>query len=46
MASRSLSNARELAAPPMGPLTLADFIGLDICLAILNVLHDGFGDPK
>jgi 3-hydroxybutyryl-CoA dehydrogenase len=31
---------------PMGPLTLADFIGLDICLAILNVLHDGFGDPK
>lgn len=31
---------------PMGPLTLADFIGLDTCLAILNVLHDGFGDPK
>ena len=31
---------------PMGPLTLADFIGLDVCLAILNVLHDGFGDPK
>ncbi len=31
---------------PMGPLTLADFIGLDICLAILNVLHDGIGDPK
>ena len=31
---------------PMGPLTLADFIGLDICLAILNVLHEGFGDPK
>jgi 3-hydroxybutyryl-CoA dehydrogenase len=31
---------------PMGPLTLADFIGLDICLAILNVLHDGLGDPK
>jgi len=31
---------------PMGPLTLADFIGLDVCLAIMNVLHDGFGDPK
>ncbi len=31
---------------PMGPLTLADFIGLDICLAILNVLHEGLGDPK
>jgi 3-hydroxybutyryl-CoA dehydrogenase len=31
---------------PMGPLTLADFIGLDVCLAILGVLHDGFGDPK
>jgi len=31
---------------PMGPLTLADFIGLDTCLAILEVLHDGFGDPK
>jgi 3-hydroxybutyryl-CoA dehydrogenase len=31
---------------PMGPLTLADFIGLDVCLAILNVLHDGFGDPR
>jgi 3-hydroxybutyryl-CoA dehydrogenase len=31
---------------PMGPLTLADFIGLDVCLAILNVLHDGIGDPK
>lgn len=31
---------------PMGPLTLADFIGLDVCLAILQVLHDGFGDPK
>ena len=31
---------------PMGPLTLADFIGLDVCLAIMNVLHDGFGDSK
>ena len=31
---------------PMGPLALADFIGLDICLAIMNVLHDGLGDPK
>ena len=31
---------------PMGPLTLADFIGLDVCLAILNVLHYGIGDPK
>jgi 3-hydroxybutyryl-CoA dehydrogenase len=31
---------------PMGPLTLADFIGLDTCLAILEVLHEGLGDPK
>jgi 3-hydroxybutyryl-CoA dehydrogenase len=31
---------------PMGPLTLADFIGLDVCLAILNVMHEGLGDPK
>lgn len=31
---------------PMGPLTLADFIGLDVCLAILTVLHEGLGDPK
>ena len=33
-------------AHPMGPLQLADFIGLDVCLNILNVLHDGFGNPK
>lgn len=33
-------------AHPMGPLQLADFIGLDVCLAILNVLHSGFGNPK
>lgn len=31
---------------PMGPLQLADFVGLDVCLAILNVLQDGFGNPK
>jgi 3-hydroxybutyryl-CoA dehydrogenase len=31
---------------PMGPLQLADFIGLDTCLAIMEVLHSGFGDPK
>lgn len=33
-------------AHPMGPLQLADFIGLDVCLSILNVLHQGFGNPK
>ncbi len=33
-------------AHPMGPLTLADFIGLDVCLHIMNVLHEGIGDPK
>ena len=31
---------------PMGPLTLADFIGLDTCLAIMQVLHKGLGDPR
>jgi 3-hydroxybutyryl-CoA dehydrogenase len=31
---------------PMGPLTLADFIGLDVCVAILDVMHEGLGDPK
>ena len=31
---------------PMGPLTLADFVGLDVCLDIMNVLHEGYGDPK
>jgi 3-hydroxybutyryl-CoA dehydrogenase len=31
---------------PIGPLALADLIGLDVCLAILNVLHDQLGDPK
>jgi 3-hydroxybutyryl-CoA dehydrogenase len=31
---------------PMGPITLADYIGLDTCLAIMEVLHEGFGDPK
>jgi 3-hydroxybutyryl-CoA dehydrogenase len=33
-------------AHPMGPLQLADFIGLDVCLSILNVMQDGFGNPK
>jgi len=33
-------------AHPMGPLTLADFIGLDVCLDIMRVLHNGLGDPK
>ncbi len=33
-------------AHPMGPLTLADFIGLDVCVDILRVLQEGFGDPK
>jgi len=33
-------------AHPMGPLQLADFIGLDVCMAILQVMQDGFGNPK
>jgi 3-hydroxybutyryl-CoA dehydrogenase len=33
-------------AHPMGPLQLADFIGLDVCLSILRVMHEGFGNPK
>ncbi len=33
-------------AHPMGPLALADFIGLDVCLSILNIMHEGFGNPK
>ena len=33
-------------AHPMGPLQLADFIGLDVCLSIMKVLHEGFGNPK
>ena len=31
---------------PMGPLTLADFVGLDVCLSIMDVLYNGIGDPK
>jgi 3-hydroxybutyryl-CoA dehydrogenase len=42
-----IDNAMKLGTnQPMGPLTLADFIGLDTCLAIMNVLHEGFGDAK
>ncbi len=42
-----IDNVMKLGmAHPMGPLQLADFIGLDVCLSILNVLHKGFGNPK
>jgi len=45
--AEDIDNVMKLGmAHPMGPLTLADFIGLDVCLAILEVLHEGFGDPK
>src|SRR4029079_19783317 len=38
--------AKLACAHPMGPLALADLIGLDTCVAIMDVLHEGFGDPK
>jgi len=45
--NRFMDEAMKLgAAHPMGPLALADLIGLDVCLAIMEVLQDGFGDPK
>ena len=37
---------KRVMNPPMGPLALAEFIGLDTCLAIMDVLYDGFKDPK
>ena len=44
---QEIDNVMKLGmAHPMGPLQLADFIGLDVCLSILHVLHDGFGNPK
>lgn len=45
--AEAVDNAMKLgAAHPMGPLALADLIGLDVCLAIMDVLQEGFGDPK
>jgi 3-hydroxybutyryl-CoA dehydrogenase len=45
--AQSIDEAMKLGTnQPMGPLTLADFIGLDTCLAIMNVLHEGLGDSK
>jgi 3-hydroxybutyryl-CoA dehydrogenase len=45
--AESIDSAMKLGTnQPMGPLTLADFIGLDTCLAIMNVLHEGLGDSK
>lgn len=45
--AKSIDEAMKLGTnQPMGPLTLADFIGLDTCLAIMNVLHEGLGDSK
>jgi 3-hydroxybutyryl-CoA dehydrogenase len=45
--SESIDQVFKLGmAHPMGPLTLADFIGIDVCVDILRVLHEGFGDPK
>ncbi|MDP7241342.1 MAG: 3-hydroxyacyl-CoA dehydrogenase family protein, partial [Rhodospirillales bacterium] len=43
----AIDQAMRLGARhPMGPLELADFIGLDVCLAVMNVLHDGLADSK
>lgn len=45
--ARDIDTAMKLGTnQPMGPLELADFIGLDTCLAIMNVLHEGLGDSK
>lgn len=45
--AEAIDNVMKLGANhPMGPLTLADLIGLDVCLAILQTLHEGFGEPK
>ncbi|MEE9172527.1 MAG: 3-hydroxyacyl-CoA dehydrogenase family protein, partial [candidate division NC10 bacterium] len=45
--AEAIDNVIKLGANhPMGPLALADLIGLDVCLAILQTLHEGFGEPK